>query len=96
MDDTEAFNNQLKESLESPDIQRIYANGFINAVGNGDVVIVLKNNDKPIATLNLSYTVAKTLSKKLGTTISLLEKNTGNSIMTTDQIEKAMTEGDIK
>lgn len=54
-------------------------------------MIVLKNNNQPIALLNLSYTVAKTLYQNLAVTINNLEKKTGNTIMTTDQITKAMS-----
>ncbi len=93
MNEAEKMNKQLKEGLEIPDLQNIYANGFITAIGNGDVVILLKNNDKPIASLNLSYTVAKSLCQILGTAISSLEQKTGNVIMTTHDVTKAMQEG---
>lgn len=86
-----ALDVQLEACIKSQDIQKIYANGFINAIGNGDIMIVLKNNNQPIALLNLSYTVAKTLYQNLAVTINNLEKKTGNTIMTTDQITKAMS-----
>jgi hypothetical protein len=87
----ETLNEQLKESLKLPDLQNMYVNGFITAIGNGDIVILLKNNNKPTATLNLSYTVAKSLCQSLGVTISNLESKTGNTIMTTDDVNKAMS-----
>ena len=82
---------KLNEALKDPEVQRIYANGFVNALGVGDVMILLQNSKKPIAVLSLSYTVAKTLSIKLGALISQLENSTGNTIMTTDDIEKSLS-----
>ena len=69
---------QLKEVLDSPEIERIYANGFILSIGVGDIVILLKHSEKSLI-LNLSYTVAKTLAIKLGTLISQLEEKTNNT-----------------
>lgn len=93
---TEAIKKLEKEfdkALGDPEIQKIYANGFSNAMGIGDIVILLKNSGKPIAVLNLSYTVAKTLALKLGALISQLEDATGNTIMTTDDIKKSLSKG---
>lgn len=87
---------KFDEALNDPQVQRIYANGFINAMGIGDIVILLQNSKKPIAVLNLSYTVAKTLSIKLGASILQLEKSTGNTIMTTEDIDKSLSKGKNK
>jgi len=84
---------ELSKALGDPEIQKIYANGFTNAMGIGDITILLKNSGKPIAVLNLSYTVAKTLAIKLGGLISQLEDSTHNTIMTTDDIKKSLSKG---
>ena len=84
---------ELSKALRDPEIQKIYANGFTSAMGIGDITILLKNSGISIAALNLSYTVAKTLSIKLGGLISQLEASTGNTIMTTDDIEKSLSKG---
>jgi hypothetical protein len=81
---------QLQQALEDPNIPKIYFNGFINVTGTADIIIVLKQNNRPIALLNTSYTIAKTLVEKLGSTISDLEEHTGNTIMTTDYIQEKM------
>lgn len=94
--DLDKMNKQLHEALNNPEIQKIYANGFINATGMGDIVILLKNADTPLAVLNLSYTVAKTLAIKLGDVITRLEEATKNTIMTTDEITKAMAKRENK
>jgi len=95
-EDSQNLNKRLNEALKDPQVQRIYANGFINALGIGDVMILLQNSKKPIAVLNLSYTVAKTLAVKLGALISQLEDSTGNTIMTTDDIDRSMSKGGNK
>lgn len=87
---------QLRQALEDPSIPKMYFNGFINVIGTADIIIVIKQNDRPIALLNTSYTVAKTLVEKLGKTISSLETQTGNTIMTTDYIEMRMVEDNVK
>lgn len=80
-------------AVNTPDIPHLYANGFINAMGNGDTVLILQQNGKPIATLNLSFTLTKTLAQKLEQIIGKLEKDTKNIIMTTDDIGEALAKG---
>ena len=92
--EVEGLKEEVQKALSNPETSKIYANGFVNALGAGDIVVILKNADTPVAILNLSYTVAKTLAVKLGSVISELEKKTGNMIMTTDQINKAMSKDD--
>lgn len=65
---------------------QIYANGFALGLGIGDVLVALQQNGKPVANINLSFTVAKTLCIKLGTMIHELEQKTSQTIMTTDDI----------
>jgi hypothetical protein len=73
------------------DCPKIYFNGFTTSVGAGDVVIALQCNGKPVAVLNASYTLAKTLSVFLANAIGKLEKATGNAIMTTEDIAKGLS-----
>lgn len=80
----------IEESLKDDSIPKIYMNNFQIAVGTGDVVILAQNGPKRVGVVNLSYTIAKTLSIKLQGLIRHLEKQTGNTIMTTDDINKAL------
>ncbi len=86
---------EVKEAMVA-DIPHIYSNGFTIVLGTGDVNIILKRMGENVATLNLSYTLAKTLSEKLGGTIKFLENKTGNAIMTTDDVEKFLTKENSK
>jgi hypothetical protein len=78
----------VKEALESEEVIKIYANGFANFFTNSDIGMVFSRNNKPIAVLNISLTLAKTLVEKLGQMIHDFEKNTDIKILTTTDIEE--------
>lgn len=80
----------LKEALSSDHVAHIYANGFINAFGNADVVVLLQRNAQPVAVLNMSYTMAKSFAEKLTELIANFERQTEHDLMTTDIIDKAL------
>jgi hypothetical protein len=85
---------QIQDALNDPDLPGIYFNGFITTIGNqGDVLIVLQRNGKPVAVLNASYTIAHTLSVKLAGAISTLQRSLGQDILTTDVIAQKVTAG---
>lgn len=77
---------QIHTGLDLPPERKIYFNGFVSAVGQGDILIVLQEDTKPVAVLHASHTVAKTLSLKVGEIIKTLEDRTGRPILTTDEI----------
>jgi len=79
--------SQRYERARADGVPQLYANGFANTLGVGDVVLVLERNDQPVAILNLSYTVAKTLSLSLSRIVALLEERSNREIMTTHDIE---------
>lgn len=79
---------RLMQSAQSA--PSIYSNSFSIGLGTGDITIALGLGDEPIARLNMSYTLAKTLSIKLMDVIKTLESETGTSIMTTDHINKSL------
>jgi hypothetical protein len=70
-------------------ITAIYFNGFGAGISMGDIAIPISLNGVHFATLNVSYSVAKTLGESLVSLISTLETATGNHIMTAQEIEKA-------
>lgn len=88
-----AKNSVIKERLEAgleAEIPHLYFNGFVNSSGSGDVVTILEQNGKPVATLNMSFTVAKTLAIKLRDTIARLEQQMDREILTTDDVTETM------
>ena len=88
--DNEALMKTLNEAISNESVPKIYANGFVTAIGHGDVMILLQRNNQPSAVLNLSFSVAKTLALSLGKTIRDLETKTDEEIMTTSDIQKAL------
>lgn len=80
------FAKQLEAATKDTSLEKIYFNGFIVGIGTGDIMITLEKNGLPITVLNVSYTVAKSLAEKMTEIIQNLEKKTGNTIMTTDDI----------
>jgi hypothetical protein len=89
-DDRINFVEILDNIIKDSDIPKYYSNGFITSIGNGDALIIFQQNGITIASLNLSYTVAKTLSLKLGEIIKKIENGTGNAIMITADMDKVI------
>jgi hypothetical protein len=87
---------RLKNALESTDVPVFYVNGFVNTMTSGDVLTVLERNGRPVAVLNMSFTLAKTLSVGLGNTIAQLEEKAGQSMLTTQEVGKALEPGGEK
>ena len=80
---------RIKAALTN-DVPKIYANGFVTSMTSGDILVVLEANGRSVGVLNLSFTVAKTLSLALGQAIANLEEKAGHEIMTTHLIDKAI------
>ena len=56
------------------------------------MTIVLKSDTEANAVVKMSYTVAKTLAKKLGAMMAAFEDSVGTTIMTTDDVDQRMKE----
>lgn len=78
-------------AVERTDIPHLYANGFMSGLGNADIVVLLQRNNVPVAVLNMSYTLAKSLSVKIGELIQGFESKTKHDIMTTTLIDQALS-----
>jgi hypothetical protein len=83
--------SQLQAGFELPAEKKMYFNGFTLAVTPSDVVIVLQQNNQPVALLNTSYVIAKTLVIKLGDLLKNFEEKTEQPILTLDQINSAVS-----
>jgi hypothetical protein len=80
------FDARLRRGVET-DVPHVYFNGFASGLGNGDIAVVLERNGTPVATLNMSFTVAKTFAVAIGSLVAALETASGRSIMTTDDVD---------
>jgi hypothetical protein len=85
---TEQINKLIESSVGSNDLPKMYCNGFTVAIGNADILLVLQNNQQPVAVLNMSFTIAKTLVQKLNGLVGMIETKSGNTIMTTDDLSR--------
>ena len=81
---------RILAALTSPTVPQIYANGFTNNLSNGDILTVFERNGSPTAAINMSFTLAKTLSVALGQMIAQIEQATGREMLTTFDLEAAM------
>ncbi len=86
----------MQEAFDDQDVAKVYANSFECALGTGDVALLLKNAEKTVGVVNMSYTVAKTLSIRLRELIGFLESKSGKTIMTTVEVEKALNPKKVK
>ncbi len=72
------------------EMPEIYLNGFEVAFSLSDINIITITNGRRRYRLLMSFTTAKTLLAQLAMTMEALEKNTGQTIMTMDNIKVAM------
>jgi hypothetical protein len=75
-------------------INSIYINSFAAGLSTGDVFVVLQRNGSEIGTLNMSYTVAKSLGDALNLLILSLEKRSDRKIMTSNECAVALSKPD--
>ena len=80
----------MEKAFDDPDVPKVYTNAFECALGLGDVALLLKNGEKTVGVVNMSHTVAKTLSIRLKELIQFLEANSGMPVLTTGEVEKAL------
>ena len=64
---------------------------LLQVLGTGDALIILQQNSNPVAVLNFSFTVAKTLALKLGGLIKEVEDQADTIILTTDDFSAALS-----
>jgi len=91
--DKEEIAKKIEEATRG-DVPHIYFNGLSTSLGASDIVCALFNQGKPTGTLNMSYSMAKTMAQQLNWAIESLEKKTGHEIMTMDFINRKLAEED--
>lgn len=64
----------------------VYANGFQIGISNGDSSLFFNVDNIPQVRCSLSYNVLKSLSVKLAQVVEQLEKDLGQTILTTDDL----------
>lgn len=89
-DDVSEQEKLFRAAVENSELPHLYFNGFTNAMGSGDITIILQQSGHVVGVLNTSFTVAKTLAQKLQELIANLEEASGNRIMTIEEIGQHM------
>ncbi|MCS3517067.1 hypothetical protein [Bradyrhizobium elkanii] len=87
---TEAKLDARIETAFNSDVPQLYCNAFTCGISTGDIVVALELNGKPIGTLNMSYTVAKTLGVSLCDLLKQFEVATNRTMLTTREVDEAM------
>lgn len=85
-------NATREKALDDPSVPKIYANGFTVGLGNADTYVMFQLFGRPVAVVNLSYTLAKTLHQHLGRMISEFEAGVEREMLTTVQVDKMLKE----
>ncbi len=75
------------QAAQTAAVPHLYFNGFVSTLSTGDVVCVLERNGLPVGLLNMSFTVAKSLSVSLGGVVAALEKISERDMLTTKDLE---------
>jgi len=81
----------LQAGFELPADRKFYFNAIVTATSSADVIFVLIQNNQAVALLNTTREVAKTLARNLQTAIDQIETQTGQHIMTTDELSSAFS-----
>lgn len=74
----------------------IYINSFAAGLSTGDIFVILQRNGMEIGTLNMSYTVAKSLGEALNKLIVSLEERSDRKIMTSNECAAALSKDDTE
>ncbi len=90
--DEKALLHVVNEVMSS-DLPKLYCNSFINALGINDVTIILQQNGKSVASLNLSLITAKSMALKLTELVQRFEAATNTTVPTSDEVAKLMAAG---
>src|SRR5262249_9708619 len=78
----------IRQSIDRAEVPKIYSNAFSLALSNADIAIVFQRfGERPVAVVNLSYTLAKTLAQRLGGLVQEFESKISQEILTTDRID---------
>ena len=88
-DNDEGLADRIARALDF-DVPKLYFNSYVNQLSTSDILMILERSGRPVAVLNMSYTVAKSLSASLGQLIAQLEAVTGRTMLTASDVETSM------
>ena len=86
--------DRIRRAIESEEVPTIYFNAFVSATAPADVTVVLEQNGRPVAALNMSYTIAKTLAESLAGGVREFERRTDTVVLTTHSVADKLGEAE--
>lgn len=69
----------------------LYANGFVNGLGLTDAYVVLQANARPVAVVNMSLSIVKTLGQNLLAMIASYEQQTNQIVPTVEDLQQSQS-----
>lgn len=82
--------DRTRRAIETDDVPKIYANGFVFVQSSADVGLILEQSNGPVAVIYMSHILAKTLVKKLGASLLQFEETLGQDFLTTDDLNAGL------
>ena len=79
---------RVQTAFNRAEVPKIYANAFISGFGNSDFIVILECNGTPVGVLNMSYTLAKALARDILSSVTEIEKGTGQGILTIEVMDQ--------
>ena len=89
MTDKPDYIEQIQAGLELLEEKQIYFNGFTITITGPDVLIILAKNNKQVAVLNTSHTIAKTLAELLTNMVTSFEKDKNVHVYTLADLDQS-------
>ena len=86
----------IDETIHGDSVPRFYANHTVNLLTQSDAAIIFRQYDQALVSVQMSFTALKSLHQSIGDLILKFEEDTGQTIMTSDFIEKKRVVGERK
>lgn len=77
----------VAQILKDPSVIKIYVNGLTVGMSLSDVFMVVNSGPMPSAVIQMSFTTAKTMMQSLTQLITGFEENTGQPLLTMEDIK---------
>lgn len=78
----------VHEAIGSPDVPKMYANGFTIGLSNADSHVLFQLDGRPVVIMHMSYSLVKTLHQKLARMVSEFETKANRDILTTENVDE--------
>ncbi|MFH0824026.1 MAG: hypothetical protein V2B18_14850 [Pseudomonadota bacterium] len=81
--------------MQDPNVVKLYVNGLTVGISLSDVFMIVKSGPTPSAVIQMSFTTAKTMMLHLTDLITRFEKDTGQTLLTMEDVKEKCYTGDL-